>query len=252
MRTLLGLAGVALLAGCPAPIENCSNGVDDNGDGLVDCADPTCSAQCNQDAGFFGTCQLCGQACTTQNDCISGQYVSDHPVPVCVASKCQALNTYIQVRLDLDTKASWSGLGITPQSAASRFILPTAQDGSAVTCAVLTAAAADKLNPSSLEQVKKFQILGLDVTKLGNPNLGQGVPLPLVNTATSDGHTFLIWEELWSGLVDSQTKMPSGRRYGYGCFEAAADVGGPLVATDDCTAPGTCRDFKLVMPAPQP
>ena len=32
------------LGGGPAPVENCANGVDDDGDGLADCADPDCAA----------------------------------------------------------------------------------------------------------------------------------------------------------------------------------------------------------------
>jgi hypothetical protein len=43
-----------------ATVENCTNGVDDDGDGLIDCYDPdcTCSGQC---AGFYYT--ICNPDC---------------------------------------------------------------------------------------------------------------------------------------------------------------------------------------------
>ena len=47
-RTLLAFSSLVLLVGCaastpPKPrVEICGNGIDDNGDGKTDCADPTC------------------------------------------------------------------------------------------------------------------------------------------------------------------------------------------------------------------
>ena len=45
------------LGGGPAPVENCTNGVDDDGDGLTDCSDPDCSA--NPACGGGGSNDLC-------------------------------------------------------------------------------------------------------------------------------------------------------------------------------------------------
>ena len=41
--------------------ENCSNGVDDNNDGMVDCADPTCTHQapCNRQPQNLPTAEVC-------------------------------------------------------------------------------------------------------------------------------------------------------------------------------------------------
>jgi hypothetical protein len=56
---------------CPSQTENCFNGVDDNCDGLVDCADPQCTggsspvAECVPDPGATPAGTLAGVACPT-------------------------------------------------------------------------------------------------------------------------------------------------------------------------------------------
>ncbi len=225
---LLGLAvGVAAGVSCTAVDPNretCGNGLDDDGNGLIDCADPDCAGQANCpvfDAGYFGPCAKCGTTCTSQNDCVSAHYVSDRPIPTCTEGRCTALNTFIQVRIELDTKSTWASFQ-APQSGTTRFIEKTTVDGGAVSCAVVAQAAADRARPDAIEDAGVFNVLGLDVTPIKNPQLGQGVTYAYVNTAT--GSDFLIWTEFWVGPVDSLTKLPTAKRLGYGCFEAAADV----------------------------
>jgi hypothetical protein len=184
---------------------------------------------------------------------VSAQYVNDRPVPSCNAEhKCEALNSFIQVRLELDTKTSWAGAN-PPGSGTTRFIKKVAQDGSAVSCATVAAIAADRLQPTAIETSGKLSILGIDATRITNPMLGQGVTYSFVNTATGDN--FLIWTEFWAGGLNLNTRLPEGKRQGYGCFEAAADVGGPLVAQDNCPSStsdaGVCRLFRLKMPPPE-
>jgi hypothetical protein len=256
---LAAFAGGALYAcsSSDAQREVCGNGVDDDGNGKVDCADPDCAGQSGcvtiVDAGSFGGCMKCGNTCTGQEDCQSYNYVDDRPVPYCLQGRCTALEAFIQVRVQLDTKMNWSGLGVSPQSGSTRFIKKAARDGSAVTCARLAATASDKTKPSAIEDAKQYVIQGLDVTRITNPMLGQGITYGFVNTQT--GGDFLVWAELWGGPPNSNTKLPSGNRLGWGCFEAAAQVGGPLVAQDNCPSTtsdaGTCRVFTLVMPPPQ-
>jgi hypothetical protein len=259
--TLLGLSLGAVVAcsGTDTKRETCGNGIDDDGNGLVDCDDPDCKGQSGCpafDAGYWGdsrNCAKCGKDCVTQNDCVSGQYISDRPLPVCTAGKCEALNHFVQVRAELDTKTSWAG-ATSPKSGTTRFIKKTALDGSAVTCATIAVAAADRIVPGAIEASGKFLVQGLDVTNITNPMLGQGVNYSFVNTGT--GGNFLIWAEFWSGGVDSNTRLPQGRRQGYGCFEDAATVGGPIVPEDNCPGAtndaGVCRIFKLKMPPPEP
>lgn len=252
---------VLTLAACPGETkrETCGNGIDDDGNGLTDCSDPDCKGQpacvSNDDAGYFGTCGKCGNTCGKQSDCISSAaFTEERPIPYCVTGRCTSLDQFIQVRFDLDTKNTWGGLGVSPQSGATRFIKKTAQDGSAVTCATVQATASDRMAPGAIEASNKYSVQGLDVTPITNPMLGQGVTYSFVNTQT--GGDFLIWAEFWAGRPDSNTKLPTGRRLGFGCFEAPAVVGGPLVADDNCpsvSAPqGSCRVFRLLMPGPEP
>jgi hypothetical protein len=237
--------------------EVCENGIDDDGNGLKDCADPDCAGQAacinDYDGGFLGACLKCGTNCAQQGQCVSYGYVDDRPIPYCVSGRCQALETFVQVRVQLDTKQNWSGLGVSPRSGSTRFIKKTAADGSAVTCARVQATAADKTKPSAIEDANTYVIQGLDVTRITNPQLGQGITYQFVNTQT--GGDFLIWEELWGGPPDSTSHLPTGNRLGWGCYEATADVGGPIVVADNCPSTtsdaGTCRTFNLLMPPPE-
>jgi hypothetical protein len=249
------LAG--LLAGCsgarPAePREVCGDGVDNDLNGLTDCADRDCAGQAACIAPDFGTCAKCSQACTAQASCV-GSYLDDRPIPLCVRGVCTALEKFIQPRVELDTHANWGGLTISPQSASTRFIKKVGNDGQAVTCATVAAVAADRTAPSAIEASGNLVVQGLDVTRISSPNLGQGLAFSLVNTQT--GGDYLIWVELWSGPPSSANKMPTGRRYGFGCFEDPSQTQ-PLTEQDNCPSSvsdaGSCKVFRLVMPAPEP
>lgn len=261
---LLGVALAAFAVGglgaCseqPAKREICANGVDDDGNGLADCADPDCAGQAGcigtMDAGFFGTCGKCGNVCSGQEECQSYDYIGDRPIPYCTEGRCTALETFVQVRVQLETRQNWSGLGVSPASGSTRFIKKRARDGSAVTCERVAATASDRTKPSAIEDSKTYVLQGLDVTRITNPMLGQGITYAFVNTQT--GGDFLIWTELWGGAPDSSTKLPSGNRLGWGCFEDAALLGGPIIPEDNCPSTtsdaGTCRVFTLLMPPPE-
>lgn len=256
MRSLsiVALAGV-LLVGC-TPVEPtreiCGDGLDNDGNGLTDCADADCAGQGACVPVNYGECPKCGQVCETQTACVVS-YPDDRPLPMCLDGKCNANTQFIQPSVQLDTKDNWSGLALSPQSAATRFIKKKALDGTDVTCATVAAVAADRNAPSAIELSNKFNVQGLDVTRVTNPMLGQGINFAFVNTQT--GGDYLIWVELWGGAPGSSTKMPTGRRFGYGCFEAAAQVGAALVDTDNCSSAslpfGNCRRFVLKMPPPE-
>jgi hypothetical protein len=251
---------VSVVLGCSGSEtrrETCGNGLDDDGNGLVDCADADCAGQAEcfdtPDAGAFGTCRKCGNTCVDQSDCVSYNYTDDRPIPICTMGRCTALESFVQVRVFLDTKDNWAGLGVSPQSGATRFNKKKAGDGTSVTCARVAMTASDRTKPTAIEDSKQYVLQGVDVTRITNPQLGQGITYTYVNTQT--GGDFLIWAELWGGPPNSSTKYPTGNRLGWGCFEAPADVGGPIVAADNCPSTtsdaGVCRVFNLKMPGPE-
>ena len=242
--------------------EVCDNSLDDDGNGLADCADPDCAGQPQcplPDAGYWGTCSKCGQACVDQAACLQQGYSHDSPLPFCVGGRCVSYDDAVDVHVRLDTMNTWAGLGISPQTVATRFIKKTALDGSAVSCNTIKAVATTTTPPWTqdkaglIESIGRFQIQGFDTRRLINPQLGQGVSINYVKVNL--GGDFLIWEEFWAGPPDSVTKLGSGNRLGWGCFEAPADTT-PVLREDHCPsgvsdAGGNCRQFRLTMPGPQ-
>lgn len=258
IRWLAPLFLVASLAflGCPQEPEReiCGDGLDNDGNGLKDCDDRDCVGQPACIPPNYGKCSKCAQPCTSQPGCVTS-YMDERPIPYCSSNICTATETFIQPRVELNTRMNWQGLTLNPQSGTTRFIKKKATDGSTVTCATLAVIGADRSSAAAgaFEANGNLIIQGLDVTRVTNPQLGQGLTYAFVNTQT--GADFIIWTELWGGPPDSTTKLPTGRRFGYGCYENAADVGGPLVPEDNCPSTtsdaGTCRTFRLVMPPPE-
>jgi len=255
------LAVFLALAACSPTTQSreiCGNGIDDDHNGLIDCADPDCAGQDNcpkYDAGYFGTCAKCGGNCINrQSDCVSALpagWLTDTPLPVCVADRCQALETAVQVRVELDARTTWAGTSPAPRSLAIRFIKKVAADGSPVSCATIAANNGSRLpaGVTQLEDSNKFVFQGIDTYPVSNAQLGQVVSLPYVNVAT--GGDYLVYVEFWYGDRDGSTKLPTLNRAGWGCIDAASLT--PIVPADDCPAPGedggACRVFSLPMPA---
>lgn len=231
--------------------EVCGDGIDNDRNGLTDCEDRDCAGQAGCEPPNYGSCPKCSQTCTVQSACVTSM-LNDRPIPQCSNGICTALETFIQPRIEMDTRSNWSGLTISPRSAATRFIKKKANDGSVVDCARVATIAADRNAPGAIEASNVLVLQGFDVTRVTNPMLGQGVSLAFVNTQT--GGDYLIWSEFWGGYPDSTTGLPTGRRFGYGCFEDAATTT-TLVASDNCPSAtndaGTCRTYHLVMPAPE-
>ncbi len=239
--------------------EICFNGKDDDGNGLVDCADPDCMGQPGcpggpVDSGWFGTCGKCGAVCNAQSVCISAQgWGFDTPLPFCVSARCESYNQAIQVGLQVDTTQNWTGIAYSIGSMSTRIVSKTALDGSLVSCATVQAAATGKTaaDAAQIENSGKFNLLGYDVAKV-NAKAGDIIRQPFVNVGT--GSDFVLWVELWAGSPDAVTKLPTGNRYGWGCFETGPAVA-PFVPADDCNPnladAGSCRELQVVMPAPQ-
>ncbi|MBK7858171.1 MAG: hypothetical protein IPJ65_06010 [Archangiaceae bacterium] len=251
MRILL--ASLLCLAACSSsntPREICANGTDDDGNGKTDCDDPDCAGQpaCIVDAGYWGSCTKCGQPCTKQNECFGSNVLDERPVTQCQSPrKCQSLNEAVAVRVQYDT-ASWTAvspgiLGVIT----TRWVSKTAVDGSAVTCATVSAAANPDAGALHLENSGRFQLFGIDVT----PVQPGPVPNPVtILPYTGSGSDYLIFIETWSGGRDITTHLPSGSRRSFGCIETGAPVAA-LTAADDCVRDGgTCRTVHLTLPAP--
>ncbi len=231
--------------------EICGDGIDNDGNGLADCADLDCTGQPQCAPPDYGSCAKCSQTCSVQSACVTS-YLDERPIPQCISGHCTAVEKFVQPRVDLNTRDNWQGLSLQPASGSTRFIKKYANDGSPVTCATVAAVAADRNAPGAIEASGTLIVQGLDVTRVTNPMLGQGITYAFVNTQT--GGDYLIWTELWGGPPNSNTKLPSGRRFGYGCYETGPNVA-PVVPEDNCPSTtsdaGTCRVFRLVMPPPE-
>lgn len=251
----MSLLAVLPLAGCSGggekTYEICDNGADDDGNGKTDCDDAACSGKPECDMTVdYGTCAKCGQACTTQASCFNVGVLDDRPLPQCLAGHCTAKETFVQVRVALNTRTNWGGVTTDPGSGVTYFIKKTAVDGSPVTCETIKAIASDRLNPLAISTNPSLQLLGVDTTPITNPQLDTGINFTLVASQTASD--YLIWVEFWFGKLSSDTKFPTAKRQGYGCFETGL---APIVESDNCpstrTDAGTCRSFSLTMPAPE-
>jgi hypothetical protein len=251
---LLSLGALALgvsMSACGSKTEVCDNGIDDDGNGAIDCADRACAGigVCPAwDAGWWGPCAKCGLPCDTQFTCLGeGRWDFENPLPLCEDHLCTAYATGVQLNINVNM-SSW--VGTTPASITTRFIKKTAQDGSAVDCTRLAAAASGRTvaNAGQIEQSGTFQVVGFDVRR--PPTIaGLNISIPFVNVETTSD--YLLWMELWYGPPDSNTRLPTGNRQGYGCWASGAAGLTAIVAADDCRGDaGTCREIDLTMPPP--
>ncbi len=245
-----------LLAGC-SPVaegrkEQCANSVDDDGDGRTDCEDPVCwtDAVCQgSDAGQYGFCAKCGQHCVKPQDCFANGW-DDAPLPQCIGTMCTALLEGIELRVELDTSA-WNGTGQPVKTWSTRFVLKTALDLTPVDCATLKALATSTAGTDAdqIERSNRFNFLAYDVTPISQ--FASPLTQPFLHVGT--GSDFIIWTELWSGPRDSNTKLPTGIRWGTGCTETGPAVE-PVKTEQTWPSTGvptsTSRTIKLVMPPP--
>ncbi|MFT3842313.1 MAG: hypothetical protein QM723_35310 [Myxococcaceae bacterium] len=255
----LAFASLLLLAcssGDPKKMEDCHNGVDDDHNGVIDCADPACMSDMGcvmgGDAGYFGTCPKCGQTCNNQAACLNQSWSFDTPLPICAAADCRNYTTGVQVDVQIDTAANWTGFTYPIRSTNIRFVSKTAVDGSAVSCATVQAKAMGKTQADAdqIEKANVFNVVGYDSRKV-TASGGDAIPEHFVNVNV--GSDFVLWVELWGGSTDSVTHLPTGNRFGWGCYESGAPVAA-ISAADDCSPSadaGICRLIEISMPAPQ-
>jgi len=225
----------------PSVRENCSNGVDDDGNGLSDCNDPECSTN--------AVCVSDPPECATQYDCVyvrDGREYDDYiedPLPMCLEEKCVRPPAQIDVYFQVDTK-QWSGIAVTINAISTRFIKKVAPDGSAVTCTRIqeVASSNEQKDADQLEKSKLFNYMAYDVTSVNNAPGGSTVVVPALNASV--GSDFIIYTELWSGKKQTNTGLPQGFRIGWGCLESGDEV-------RELTEADNGRARTIVMPPPQ-
>jgi hypothetical protein len=232
-------------SGPSGPETSCTNGLDDNGDGLVDCADPTCTQNSNCVGKPGGTCAV-------QLDCVDGGYGFVNPLGLCEGGRCYAPDAGIEVRLEVNT-LSYAGCcdGRPFGTLNTRFVRKQALDGGAVSCAVLQGAAASRLalDADQLERSDRFNMLGYDISRIQGATPGMTIA---GQVRTGTGRDFIVWTELWSGAPDSNTRLPTGQRWGWGCVEEGDEVR-EFRPEDHWPAAGptaTSRTIKVRMPGP--
>lgn len=254
--SLLTVASTACSTMPSGPRETCGNGVDDDNNGLIDCADPDCKGkqECFFDGGFYGTCSKCGQTCQRQTQCLQTSYFNDVPLPTCESLdggpelRCSALRKNVQVNLSMNVDRY---RGTTFASVATRFINRRLTDGGLLTCTDVEQVASGRTAAESgqLEDAGVFSLAALDVRR----QTGSGdITVPFVNVLTID--SFLIWSELWTGTPDGITKYPTGIRRGFECFDGPAigQAWPPITELDNCAPAGVdagaganCRTFRV-------
>jgi hypothetical protein len=259
-RFAVVVAGLLLASCSPVSVEKpreiCGNGLDDDMNGFTDCQDPDCAGQSGcpmasaDGGGNFGTCSKCGNSCVKQSECLAVDFGTDTPLPECVGGRCQQFNKPVQVAFEVDTQGTWNGFMYPIRSMNTRMLSKLAKDGTAVTCATVIAAAAGKTEADA-DQIEKsglFNLRGYDVAPVQAMG-GIVIRQPFLNVGT--GSNFIIWTELWAGPRGTLTKLPTGNRYGWGCFEMGPEVA-EVIAADHCgTGSPTCRTIRVKMPGPQ-
>jgi hypothetical protein len=248
LAAFVAAMGVGAAVSCSGgkPQEICNNGIDDDGDGLTDCADPACAGKDGCPSIDYGTCTRCGMSCSVQKDCIGSDWGSDQPLPMCVAGKCYSLNQPVAERLTLDMSA-YAGIDVV-RSEATHWVRNVDRSGAAVTCASLKSFVQPDAGALIIEESGQFDVVGFDSEPVqSTPAM---LTFPFVNTATTDAG-YLIWIEVWTASRNSNAPHePTGKRLNPGCIESGASVA-PIVPTDDCMGDGgTCRLINYTMPAP--
>ena len=221
-------------------VEDCSNGVDDTGNGLTDCDDPACASEAACGAGDQCLSQT---ACFSANKKYSDYINNTDPMPQCVQKKCETPEANADVNFYI-TK-NFIGTSIIVNSVNTRFVKKLDLNGEPVTCAQLEQVASSNApeGADAIEKTGKYNLQAYDVTNIQGDNASRAIEIPLMNVMT--GSDFIIWTELWSGKKGTNSGLPTGKRYAWGCVES-----GPHVAEVKPSDHGT-RNISVNIPKPQ-
>ncbi len=251
-KSLFAVVALGLVAACGTPpdrepdVEQCSNGLDDDKDGLTDCADSECA----------GT-DVCKVAqCAKQTDCFAAgkeydDFLND-PMPACTgAMTCdtpaESIDLHFQIRRP-------GYLSVQVGSINTRFVKKTAVDGSAVDCARLkeVASSRDEADANQIERTGLFNMQAFDVTPVSGPSQTSGTVILNPAFSASTGSDFIIWVELWSGARSSVTNLPKGKRWNFVCIDSGPEVAEikPEHHWADNTGTVTSRTIEVTVPDP--
>lgn len=230
--------------------EQCSNGLDDDKNGFADCADTACVAD--------PACVDEPFSCASQEECLGGHSYAYftrglelpdggpgvlRPIPMCSEQACVTPAGQVSIRLDIKLD-NYGGESINAVN--TRFVKKTAVDGMAVTCATLTeVAGSNTAAANTIEASKRFNLQAYDAVSMNATSYGGPGTFISVFMDANVGADFIIWVELWAQKLDSNTRLPTGKRYGYSCVESGAQVAELTAADHDV------RSITLTMPAPQ-
>lgn len=230
--------------------ETCGNELDDDGNGLVDCADPVCSANTE--------CEPAPE-CAKQTDCFLNDddyfdFIS-LPVPRCDnAKKCVTEGVSIDINVQLRKGNGYAGTGWETNGISVRFIKKVAVDGSAVTCDIINNIATGNAPADAdvLERSGRFNYMAMNTYSANNTVGKTDIPLGYSVTTGSD---FLVFAELWTAKLDSLTHYPTGKRVEHRCYDNPNDaLTGALlqpITEADSVGEVTERAFNIPMPGPQ-
>ena len=226
----------------------CRDAIDDDGDGLTDCADPDCASFCRPDAASpdIGHADTgpdpvpddgpdAGAPCTRQQQC--GDVVNSFTADVCFHLRCQppgprsgGTAQTLSAIADLNFEVKYSQAAAKPLSVVVRWVLSEKTDGTKLTCAELKTLNGDNestrsqldLNPL-VNQVFR-RVYDLQWTGVGSGATIFSMPAASVPRASS----LLLYGEAWYG--NRQLQDPTLNRVAIDCRE-----GIDLVAPPDGT-----------------
>ncbi len=229
--TLTALA-VAVLA-CPEPPTlpttgpeiSCTNGADDNGDGLTDCQDPECAS--NVACKSVTVEEDAGPPCTVQASCDNSNLKNDRPPTQCIAQHCARPDAGITLELYMNLDGLGGGSPV--KSANVRFVQNAEVSGSQVSCQTLLTVtkpdAGGVFTFDRIEESGRFNVLGYQVIG-GNQSSGDLIDFFF---PTGTGSNFLVVVETYGGSLSNQ--QPTGTLFSRNCFDTNQPDGGFVFIT---------------------
>lgn len=188
----------------------CSDLVDDDGDGLIDCDDPDCAEN-----------TVClpptGPSCSSQKDC--GDIVEERVIRACLGEQCitpgprdengEALLIEGQLTTRFDPRFSLMSEHAKPKSLIIRLVYPELTDGTPLTCEALKARAGTTHETrTQLEDDQELNQIFRSLMPLswsGGGSGGQVFHFPL---EVPRGRGYLLYGEAWFGV--RELNLPKG------------------------------------------
>lgn len=241
---LLGLCTLALAAlpvcgTSPAsttetkPETNCVDGIDNDNNGLIDCADPNCAGDLNcVDKSAHCKSQLdCGNIVDSLNTftCLNGR--CNAPGPTCSkkgdpSARCQKAGDPVPTDVQYDvTFLPPFGMNdqSKPRSVVVRFFLSQALDGTTLDCDGIAALAGDGMqyDPKLLDENTN---LNMAYRYLYDINWTSGREFSWTDEMVTKASGVIFYAEAWYGPKAEGKFIPSGKRAATYCAKTPLDL----------------------------